>query len=85
MHATGPIAIASIQAASTTNTIHRGKSSVKRASPAHGGRWLAHTNHDALMTHHTTVNVVKKSSRFQPLLKKSALALGHIITDISDV
>ena len=31
---------------------------VKRevASPTHGGRWLAQTNYDALMTHHTTEN-----------------------------
>ena len=56
MHATGPIAIASIQAASTANSIHRGESSVKRASPTHSGRWLAQTNYDALMTHHTTEN-----------------------------
>ena len=54
MHATGLIAIASIQAASTANSIHRGLSSVKWASPTHGGRWLAQTNYDALMTHHTT-------------------------------
>ena len=57
MHATGPIAIASIQAASTANSIHRGYSSVKRASPTRGGRWLAQTNYDALMTHHTTENI----------------------------
>ena len=50
MHATGPIPIASIQAASTANSIHRGQSSVKRASPTHGGRWLAQTNYDALIT-----------------------------------
>ena len=56
MHATGPIAIASILAASTANSIHRGQSSVKRASPTHGGRWLAQINYDALMTHHTTEN-----------------------------
>ena len=56
MHATGPIAIASIQVASRANSIHRGKSSVKRTSPTHGGRWLAQTNYDALMTHHTTEN-----------------------------
>ena len=31
--------------------------SMKRASPAHGGRWLAQTNYDALMTHHTTENI----------------------------
>ena len=29
-------------------------SSVKRASPTHGGRWLSQTNYDALMSHHTT-------------------------------
>ena len=29
---------------------------MKRASPTHGGRWLAQTNYDALMTHHTTEN-----------------------------
>ena len=29
---------------------------VKQASPTHGGRWLAQTNYDALMTHHTTEN-----------------------------
>ena len=28
--------------------------SVKRASPTHGGHWLAQTNYDALMTHDTT-------------------------------
>ena len=56
MHAMGPIAIASIQATSTANSIHRGQSSVKRASPTHGGRWLAETNYDALVTHHTTEN-----------------------------
>ena len=48
----GPIAIASIQVASTANSIHR----VKRASPTRGGRWLAQTNYDTLMTHHTTEN-----------------------------
>ena len=26
---------------------------MKRASPTHGGCWLAQTNYDALMTHHT--------------------------------
>ena len=31
---------------------------VKRASPTHGGRWLAQTNYDALMTHHTTDSFV---------------------------
>ena len=30
---------------------------MKRASPTHGGRWLAPTNYDALMTHHTTDNL----------------------------
>ena len=54
MHATGPIAIASIQVASTANSIHRGYSRVKRASPTHGGRWLAQTNYDAFMAHYTT-------------------------------
>ena len=34
----------------------------KRASPTHGGRWLAQTNCDALMTHHTTEN--KHCERF---------------------
>ena len=58
MHATGPIAIASIQVASTANSIHRGQSSVRRASPTHGGRWLAQTTYDALMTHHTTENIL---------------------------
>ena len=29
---------------------------MKRGSPTHGGRWLAQTNYDALMTHHTTEN-----------------------------
>ena len=53
---TGPIAIASIQVASIANSIHRGESSVAWASPTHGGRWLAQTNYDALMTHHTTEN-----------------------------
>ena len=56
MHATGPIAIASIQAANNTNSIHRGWSSVKRASPTHSGCWLAQTNNDVQMTHHTTDN-----------------------------
>ena len=60
MHATGTVAIASIQAASTANSIHRGRSSVKRASPTHGGRWLAQTNYDALMTHHTTENCLTR-------------------------
>ena len=31
-----------------------GVSHLKRASPTHGGRWLAQTNYDALMTFHTT-------------------------------
>ena len=53
----GPVAIVSIQAASKTNSIHRGKSSVKRASPTQGGGWLAQTNYDALMTHHVTENM----------------------------
>ena len=30
---------------------------MKRASPTHGARWLAHTNYDALMTHHTTETI----------------------------
>ena len=29
---------------------------MKRASSTHGGRWLAQTNYDTLMTHHTTKN-----------------------------
>ena len=29
---------------------------MKRASPTHGGRWLAQINYDASMTHHTTEN-----------------------------
>ena len=29
---------------------------MKRASPTHGGRWLAQTNYDTLVTHHTTKN-----------------------------
>ena len=62
MHAAGPIAIASIQVASTANSIHRGQSSVKRASPTHGGRWLAQTNYDALMTHRTTENNSNRDS-----------------------
>ena len=61
MHAAGPIAIASIQVVSTANSIHRGWSSVKRASPTHGERWLAQINYDALMTHHTTENCNGKS------------------------
>ena len=56
MQATGPITIASIRVASTANSIHRGWSSMKRASSTHGGRWLARTNYDAFMTHHTTEN-----------------------------
>ena len=64
MHATGPIAIASIQVASTANSIHRGYSSVAWASPTHGGRWLAQTNYDALMTHHTTENTWKDGSLY---------------------
>ena len=52
----GPIAIASSQVTSTANSIHRCESSVNQASPTHGGRWLAQTNYDALMTHHTTEN-----------------------------
>ena len=59
MHAKGPVAIVTIQVASTANSIHWGLSSVKRASPIHGGRWLAQTNYDALMTHHTTENTSK--------------------------
>ena len=50
------VAIASIWTASTTSSIHRGSSSMKRASPIHGGRWLVQTNYEALMTHHTTEN-----------------------------
>ena len=30
---------------------------MKRASPTHGGRWLAQTNYDTLMAHHTTENI----------------------------
>ena len=32
------------------------KKKKKKASSAHGGRWLAQTNYDALMTHHATEN-----------------------------
>ena len=39
---------------STTKSIHPGYSSVERASPTHGGRWLAQTNYDSLMTHRKT-------------------------------
>ena len=60
MHATGPIAIASIQAASTANSIHQGKPSMKRASPTQGGRWLAQTNYDALMTHHILLRIGRR-------------------------
>ena len=65
MHAMGPIAIASIQVASRANSIHRGQSSVRRASPTHGGRWLGQTNYDALMTHHTTENIAHGIAAFQ--------------------
>ena len=30
---------------------------MKRASPTQGGRWLAQTNYDPLVTHHTTENI----------------------------
>ena len=68
MHARGPIAIASIQVASTSNSIHRGQSSVKWASPTQGGHWLAQTNYDALMTHHTTENILYLRHYKLPLL-----------------
>ena len=63
MHAAGPIAIASIQVASRANSIHRGQSCVKRASPTHGERWLAQINYDALMTHHTTENICDQARK----------------------
>ena len=80
MHAAGPIAIASIQVASTANSIHRGYSSMKRASPTHGRRWLAQTNYDALMTHHTTENISLPSQCW--LSKKMNLA-QQSLTDYS--
>ena len=39
---------------------------MKRASPTHGGRWLAQTNYDALLTPHTTENRRIRNSAIEP-------------------
>ena len=78
MHATGPITIASIQAASNTNSIHRGWFSVKRASPTHIGCWLAQTNNDVLMTHHTTDN---SSLQPRPMSSSTNIFFKYLATN----
>ena len=42
---------------------------MKRASPTHGECWLAQTNYDALVTHHTTENSNLKETSCLPLLR----------------
>ena len=51
---------------------------MKRASPTHGGRWLAQANYDALMTHHTTENTFDMGGNNDigcPCQKRELLAL----------
>ena len=65
---TGPIGILSILVASTANSIYQGKSSLKRASPTYGRRWLLWSNDFQILGH--------------PITRVTLYTAGHLHTAV---